>query len=76
MGQLCGIPEVVEHDLGGYLVPVGDVDQMATDVVRLLSDCDLWESSSVAGRKRAVKSFSYERIVPQYEAIYERVLSH
>jgi len=55
---------------------VGDVDQMATDAVRLLSDCDLWESFSAAGRERAVESFSYEQIVPQYEAIYERVLSH
>jgi len=76
MGQLCEIPEVVEHGVGGYLAPVGDVDQMATDAVRLLSDCDLWESFSAAGRKRAMESFSYERIVPQYEAIYERVLSY
>jgi len=74
--NIGGIPEVVEHGVGGYLAPVGDVDQMATDAVRLLSDCDLWESFSAAGRERAVKSFSYEQIVPQYEAIYERVLSH
>ena len=72
--DIGGIPEVVEHGVSGYLAPVGDVELMATEAIRLLSDCDLWEAFSAAARKRAVGMFNYRLIVPQYEAIYERVL--
>jgi len=73
--DIGGIPEVVEHGVTGYLAPVGDIEQMAAEAISLLSDCARWESFSAAARKCAVESFSYQHIVPQYEAIYERVLS-
>ena len=34
------------------------------------------EFAQALTERRAVDSFNYQRIVPQYEAIYERVLSH
>ncbi len=72
--DIGGIPEVVEDGVSGYLLPVGDIDLMAEKAVELLSDCAQWESFSAAARNRAVETFDYRLIVPQYEAIYERVL--
>jgi N-acetyl-alpha-D-glucosaminyl L-malate synthase BshA len=70
-----GLPEVIEHGVCGYLAPVGDVDQMAEYAVRILSDCEMCQSFSRAARQRAVEHFDYHNIIPQYEAVYERVLS-
>ena len=69
-----GLPEVVEHGRSGFLVPVGDVDKMAEYAIQILSDCSMYTAFSKAGRKRAVAFFDYHNIVPQYEALYERVL--
>ena len=69
-----GLPEVVEHGASGFLAPAGDVDKMAEYALQILSDCAMCEAFSKAARKRAVECFDYHHIVPQYEALYERVL--
>jgi len=70
-----GLPEVVEHGVTGFLAPVGDVDKMAEYAVRILSDCEMCQAFTLAARKRAVEKFDYRDIVPQYEAVYERVIA-
>jgi len=69
-----GISEVVEHGRTGYLHPVGDIEAMAASGSRLLEDGALWREFSAASRARAVDKFSAERVVPAYEAFYERVI--
>jgi len=69
-----GIPEVVEHGVSGYLAPLGDVDKMAEYALHILSDRSRRQAFCQAARARAQR-FDYRRIVPQYEAIYERVLA-
>ena len=69
-----GLPEVVEHGVTGFLAPMGDVDQMAEYVIEILSDCATCRAFSRAARERAVSRFNYRDIVPQYEAVYKRVI--
>lgn len=69
-----GIPEVVEHGITGYLAPVGDIDRMADYAIDLLSDCPRRRAVAAVARSHATVNFDYHKIVPQYEAIYERVL--
>jgi N-acetyl-alpha-D-glucosaminyl L-malate synthase BshA len=69
-----GLPEVVEHGVTGYLAPVGDTAQMAQYAVDVLSDCSVCQAFSRAASQRAIDVFDYHSIVPQYEAVYERVL--
>ncbi len=69
-----GLPEVVEQGVTGYLAPVGDVEKMTQYAVKILSDCSTCRSFSRAARRRAVEHFDYHDIVPQYEAVYQRVL--
>jgi len=70
-----GLPEVVEHGTSGYLAPVGDVDQMAKLAIELLSDWRRRKAFAHAAKERAATVFDHRKIVPQYEAIYERILS-
>ena len=72
--DIGGIPEVVTHGESGYLAPIGAVDAMAEAGIALLSDKAKWGRASAAARVGAER-FSAERIVPEYEAYYEEVLS-
>ncbi|MBR9988734.1 MAG: glycosyltransferase, partial [Gemmatimonadetes bacterium] len=68
-----GLPEVIDDGEYGFLRPVGDVDGMAEEGIRLLSDAAMWQRFSTAARAGAER-FSADGVVSQYEAFYERVL--
>ena len=69
-----GLPEVVEHGVTGFLAPVGDVEAMADACMKILEDCADAKRFAAAARNRAAQRFDYRFIIPQYEAIYERLL--
>jgi glycosyltransferase involved in cell wall biosynthesis len=67
-----GLPEVNLHGKTGFLSPVGDVAGMARHAIDLLTN----EQQLAALRKGALEQaqrFHINNIVPQYEALYERV---
>jgi N-acetyl-alpha-D-glucosaminyl L-malate synthase BshA len=79
----CGLP-VVAADSGGVrevvsgdsaiLAGVGDVGALAAGLARVLSDEALAGRMGEAGRRRAEELFDLRLVVPQYEALYERVI--
>jgi N-acetyl-alpha-D-glucosaminyl L-malate synthase BshA len=71
--RVGGLPEVVVHGETGALAPVGAVDTMASAALQLLCD----PARSAAAREASIRraeTFTADRIVPQYEALYQRVL--
>ncbi len=68
-----GIPEVVEANKSGVLVPPGDADALARAVESLLGDPRRRAALGRAGQKRARTLFTADEIVPRYEALYRRV---
>ena len=70
-----GLPELIDHGKSGFLCKLGDTDDMAEKAVKLLSDEDMWESYSKHARKTVSEKFNYEKIVAQYENMYEKVLN-
>jgi N-acetyl-alpha-D-glucosaminyl L-malate synthase BshA len=69
-----GIPELVTHGETGFLSPIGDVDSMAENAIRLLQDEKLHEQFRKACIFRATHEFCNDVITAQYEQIYYRVL--
>jgi N-acetyl-alpha-D-glucosaminyl L-malate synthase BshA len=69
-----GVPELIEDGVNGRLLPVGDVDGMAAATLELLRDDARLEAMARAARKTAQDHFCASRIIPQYEAFYERVV--
>ena len=67
-----GLPEVVHHAETGFLLPVGDVEGMAARTIEILKDDERRREMGQAGRRRAESLFGAERVVAQYEAVYER----
>jgi glycosyltransferase involved in cell wall biosynthesis len=69
-----GLPEVVVDGVAGFLHPPGDVSGMAQSAISILSDAALHERMAADGERLARERFTADRIVPQYEALYERAL--
>ena len=69
-----GIPEVNEQGYSGYLSNVGDIEEMAKNAISILkSDKKLLKFKQNA--KIQASKFDVKNIVPQYESIYENVLT-
>jgi glycosyltransferase involved in cell wall biosynthesis len=70
-----GIPEVVETGRSGMLVEGGEPAALARAVESLLGDPARCRALGGAARRRAQEKFSAAAIVPQYEALYARVVA-
>jgi N-acetyl-alpha-D-glucosaminyl L-malate synthase BshA len=69
-----GVPEVIEHGVGGFLADVGDVETMARYAIDLLSDETRLRAIGKQARASARAKFCTSTIIPLYEDFYRRVL--
>ena len=69
-----GLPEVVTDGETGCLREVGDIDGLARAGIGLLQNPEQWRTMSVAAMSDARRRFSLDRVVAQYESMYERTL--
>lgn len=67
-----GIPELVECGVSGFLSPVGDVEDMARNTLKILENPASLANFSAGALARA-RQFRVEAILPQYETLYRRV---
>jgi glycosyltransferase involved in cell wall biosynthesis len=72
--RVGGVPEVVEHGVSGFLADVGDVATMARYAIELLQDESRLRAMGKQARQSAQERFCTDRIIPQYEEFYRRVL--
>lgn len=73
--RVGGLPEVVREGETGYLVTLGDTAAMAARALEILTDEDKQRRMGARGRAEAVAEFNTEKIIPQYEQLYERVVA-
>ena len=71
--RVGGIPEVVEDNVSGVLVPAGDAGALANALEALIHDRPRRSALGRAAQARARELFSAEVIVPRYEALYRRL---
>lgn len=68
-----GLPEVNFNGISGYLSNVGDVEEMAQNALKILSD----ESTLKEFKARALetaKQFDIKNILPMYEELYQKAI--
>ena len=68
------LPEIVEHEQGGYVVPRGDVDQAAQAISRLAADPALRRGMAVAGRRYVSRHFDASGVARSYVELYRQAL--
>src|SRR5947209_8506650 len=71
--RVGGIPEVIGDSYPLY--PFGDVAAVAAALDALVESPNLARELGEQSRARVLERFSADRIVPQYEALYQRVIT-
>lgn len=69
-----GLPEVNIHGVTGFTSNVGDVDDMAANALKILTD-PITHSQFKENAYNKAMEFDINNILPQYEAIYAKVLN-
>jgi len=70
-----GIPEVNIQGVSGFLSPVGAIDEMAQNALKILREDAVLDVFKKGAQATATK-FDIHKIVPFYEAIYEEALQN
>ena len=69
-----GIPEMIDHERSGILVPSGDHRALANALIKLQQVPSLRRAIGEQGRERAKRMFSQEGMLNGYRHIYEEML--
>lgn len=72
--RIGGIPEVINDGENGFLSDLGDVEKMAADAVRLLSNEEERLQFGRRARQLAIERYGIEEIVSHYIRFYETIL--
>jgi glycosyltransferase involved in cell wall biosynthesis len=67
-----GIPDVIQDELTGLLVPEKDPEKLAAAIVRILTDPDLANTLAEGGVRHAQSYFDWNRIIDQLLNVYNR----
>lgn len=72
----CAIPEVVEHNKSGILVPPKDSRALGEAIVKLLKNPDKRVEMGKVGYKRILKQFTWDKVVAILEQAYRKGIEH
>lgn len=70
--KVSAIPEVLENEKTGLLVPPGQPEKMARAMVRLLTDTDLRKRVIPEARKRVIREFDNKALIGDLAFLYRK----
>jgi glycosyltransferase involved in cell wall biosynthesis len=70
--RVGGIPELIEHDISGLLVPPRDAEALADSLQKLTRDTGLQHKLTATFHEKVVTRFSLAEMVRQTTVVYER----
>lgn len=69
-----GVPEIIEHNVTGLLIPPRNPSEMAKAIMSLASDKEKAEKIASAGEDKARRCFSIEKHAEKVMNIYDEIL--
>ena len=72
--DVCGLPDIVEHQHTGYLAKAFDVVDLAQGLQWVLGDAERLSVLRAQSRKSAVARFSNTLVAGQYRAVYDEAI--
>lgn len=70
-----GIPEIMLHDRTGLISPQFDLDDMANNLYRLITDRSIRNTMGLLARELAVERFCYPVIAAKHDELYKEICS-
>jgi len=70
-----GMPEVIVHGVTGYICELGDIDDISSKAISLLTNPQIHEQFANNGVSVVNTKFRAEQIVGQYEQLYYKLLN-
>lgn len=74
--RVGGNPELVLDGETGILVERGNYKNFAQAIIRILQMNDLKTKMGIAGEKRVIENFTFEKMVDAYIGLYNKLISH
>lgn len=65
-----GLPEIIEHETNGLLIPPENPAALGAAIVRLLKDEQLRKRLATAGRERVVAQFNFANVMANLRQLY------
>lgn len=69
--RITGIPELIDHNFDGILVPPTDVNQIASNIKSLVEDDARKKKIGVNARKKILEKFDIQNNVKELKSIFE-----
>jgi len=73
--DIAGNRDLVEKDVTGYLVPVGDRFEFTRRTDWLLNDEELRKKIGAGGRERIEREFTVEKMVERHAELYRQIMA-
>lgn len=70
-----GAPDVIQHNVSGYLIPPDDLDSLQRGLDTLLADQSLRLELGAEARQRIVSDFSLDSVAERLANLYHRLLN-
>ncbi|MGD8306546.1 MAG: glycosyltransferase family 4 protein [Ignavibacteria bacterium] len=70
-----GITELVDHEKDGLLFESGNVDDLKTNMEKIIYDKNLADTLAKNLNKKVTESYTVNKIIPEYEKLYLDVFS-
>jgi len=74
--NIRGVRDLVEEGVNGFLVPFGDIKELADKIIYLMEHPELAKEMGKKGREKVEREFSLDVILPQMEALYKEILEN
>ncbi len=74
--RIAGNPDVVVDQETGILVSPDDPEEIAGAIIRMSGEDKLRDQMGQAGYRRCMKHYSVERMVEEYENLYDQILKN
>jgi len=73
--NMGGMPEIIEHGINGFIIPVRDFEAMAARISQLLEDQTLRERFGYTGREMVESHYTKEKVTQETIGVYKKVLN-
>jgi glycosyltransferase involved in cell wall biosynthesis len=73
--ETVGSREIVRNDETGYLIRIGDVEELAKRICNLLEDHGQARKMGLRGRETALNKYDWRIISAQYSQVYRKIVA-